>query len=387
MLTTLTFQKTAAAFNTGKRFIISQGGARSGKTIANLQVLLLKAYYSKKNIIISVVSESMPHLKRGALRDFETLIEADGLLTDEFYNKTDRIFKFRGSIIEFFSADDSRKVRGPGRDYLFCNEVNAISRNTFNEMVIRTGEQIIVDYNPVSEFYIHTEVLMRPVSDYEFLRTTYRDNELLNPNIKKEIESRRFIDPNWWKVYGEGEIGMLEGLIFPTFNLVDNMPLTDRSAYGLDFGFVNDETALVNVRINNGELWINELLYQTGITNPEIARFIKGEGIEREDIIGDSAEPKSIEELRRMGIRATGADKGADSIRAGIDWMKSFARINITKRSVNLIKEFRNYKWKVDNNGVAMNVPVDLWNNLIDASRYTRQVFQQPKAKPKVSFV
>lgn len=386
MKTTTTFKKTSLAFNTGKRFTILQGGARSGKTMSTIQILFLLALHSEKPLIISIVSESMPHLKRGALRDFKTMIKEEGVYSDSMYNKTDHIFTIGKSIIEFFSADTSDKVRGPGRDYLFCNEVNNIGKETFTDLVVRTNEQIIVDFNPVSEFYIHTDYLTRPSSEYEFFVSTYKDNEYLNPNLRKEIESRREIDPNWWKVYGLGQIGSLEGMVFSNWRTCDSMPETDKRSLGMDFGFSVDPSTLIDIRIQNGELWLNEIMWQSAMTNPEIAKFVKDEELLSRSIIGDSSEPKSIEELSRMGLKIKGAAKGADSIRHGINWMKSFPVINITKRSVNLIKEFRNYKWKMDSNGNPTNVPIDIFNHGIDAVRYGGEVFQKPELKAKYSF-
>lgn len=386
MNTTNVFKKNLLAYNAGIRRIVNHGGQGSSKNYSILQLALL-IVSKHPNVIFSVMSETMPHLKLGAILDFETILKTEGLYNERNINYSAHQYFFGDSIIEFLSADTPGKVTGPRRDFLYVNECINIPFKVVDEAARRTRQTIFYDYNPNHQFWIQDKVFTLPDAERAIIRSNHLDNEYLSDGERRDIILRASLDENFKRVHIDLEFGISEGLIFPTFNLVDSMPVTDRKAYGLDFGFSNDPTAYINVRINNGELWLNELLYQTGLTNPEIARFIKGEETEREENIGDSAEPKSIEELRRMGIRITGADKGTDSVRAGIDWMKSFKRTNITKRSVNLIKEFRNYKWKVDNNGEPMNVPVDLWNHGIDCVRYCRQIFQQPKSKPKVSYV
>jgi phage terminase large subunit len=368
MDTTIIFSKNLKAYNDEKRFIINQGGTSSGKTWAILQLLYLIAV-NRQGILISIVSETLPHLKKGAMRDLQVILEKIGAYNDEMHNKSTNSFIIGKSTIEFFSADNSGKVRGPRRDILYINECNNVYRETFDQLAIRTREVIFLDYNPTGEFYVHSDIFGRKDVSYEFIKSTYRDNHLLEPVLVKEIERRKETDPNWWKVYGEGELGMLEGVVFNNWSTCDEMPETPRRVIGVDFGFTNDPTAIVDVRYQNGEIWIDELIYETGLTNQNIANFLKQEEINKVVTVCDSAEPKSIYELTLNGVRAIPCVKGTDSVRNGIDLMKQY-KINVSKRSVNVIKELRNYRWKVDRDGKPLNVPVDIYNHAIDSIRY-----------------
>jgi phage terminase large subunit len=373
MDTTKVFSMNIEAYLKKVRFIVNQGGTSSGKTYAILQLLRLIAEAeskSQKGLLISVVSESLPHLKKGAMRDFHNILLADGSYDERRHNKSTRTYLFGNSAIEFFSADNGSKVRGLRRDILFLNECNNVTKEAFDQLSIRTKRTIFLDYNPVGDFYVSEEILNKPEVSFELIKSNYTHNHLLDESIVKEIERRRLTDPNWWRVYGEGEFGVSEGVIFPIFNIVDEMPDTPKRKLGLDFGFSNDPTALIDVRYSDGELWLDELLYRTQMTNYDIAQFIKSEpDCLRVDTVADSAEPKSIAELQLAGLHVTGADKSGDSIRNGIDMMLQ-VKINVTRRSVNLIKELRNYRWKVDRNGKSQNVPIDIWNHGIDAARY-----------------
>ena len=369
MKTTSVFNLNALAVADKKRFIINQGGTSSSKTWSILQLLLMLAM-KRSGILISIVSESLPHLRRGAMRDMMAMLDAEGMYSEKMHNKSANIFEIGDSRIEFFGADDSSKLRGARRDILYVNECNNISKGAFDELSVRTKENIIVDFNPVAEFWIHEFMQERPVDDYSYIKSTYKDNKYLDKNIIADIESRQFTDVNWWKVYGEGEIGNITGNIFTRWRIVDEMPESPKVCWGLDFGFSNDPTALTEVRYSDATLWIDELCYQTHLTNYDIVALVKGiDGWKSATIVGDSAEPKSIEEIKMAGIRIIGADKGADSVRNGIDLMQQ-VDIAITRRSINVIKEFRNYRWKVDKNGKGQNVPIDIWNHAIDSIRY-----------------
>lgn len=363
------------------------GGTSSGKTYSILQLLILIAR-KKDNFVISVVSESLPHLKKGALKDFEKILREDSLFNEEHYNRTDQKYYFGTSYIEFFSADQPGKATGLRRDILYLNECNQLSYSTVEQMEIRTSDCIFYDYNPTADFWISEKVFTLPANEYVLIKSNYRDAiEMLSPAIARDIELKASLDSNFRKVHIDVEFGMTEGLIFTNWGLCDVMPVTDKSSYGLDFGFSSDPSVLINVRFNQGQMWLNELLFQTGMTNPEIAKFIKGEGLENARIKADSAEPKSIREIYNAGIKhIVGADKGKGSIIFGIKYMQQF-RINITKRSVNTIKEFRNYKWKIDNDGKPTGQPIDYFNHSINASWYANEEFQQPKAKPRVTVV
>jgi phage terminase large subunit len=369
MNVTSVFGRNISAFNNGKRYIINQGGTSSSKTYSILQLLILIAL-KKDNLLISIVSESLPHLKRGAMRDFQNILLSMNLYNESMHNKSNNEFIIGNSKIEFFSADASSKLRGARRDILYINEANNIDKNSFDELSIRTKQSTFIDYNPVSEFWVHNHLLNNTSIDIEFIKSTFRDNEFLDVNIVKDIERRKESDYEWYKVYGLGEIGNLEGVIFNNYNIVKELPDTPKRILGCDFGFTNDATAIVDIRYSDGEIYIDELLYQTDLTNNMIAKFITSDAdLKSVTMICDSAEPKSIAELQMFGVRCLPADKGADSIRNGIDLMKQY-KINITERSTNLIKEIRNYRWKTDRAGKSLNVPIDIWNHCIDASRY-----------------
>lgn len=369
MKLTKVFSKNIFAFIDGSRYIVNQGGTSSSKTYSILQLLLLIAT-RKDGLLISIVSESLPHLKRGAMRDFQNILLTSGLYSDAIHNKSSNTFKIGNSTIEFFPADQASKLRGGRRDILFVNECNNITLESFNELSIRTKQSIFLDYNPVSEFWVHTELLNNTTQKIQFIKSTYLDNDALTKTIKDDIESRRERDPNWWKVYGEGEVGNLEGVIFNNWDIVKQVPESPKKVAGIDFGFSNDPTTISLITYSDGQLYFDELLYRTGMTNSDIANFILNEPLLKGvTCVCDSAEPKSIHELQLAGVRAIAADKGADSVRAGIDLMLQ-QKMFLTQRSVNGIKEFRNYQWKVGKDGKPLNVPIDYWNHFIDATRY-----------------
>jgi phage terminase large subunit len=372
--TTNVFSRNAIAFANGKRFIVNQGGTSSSKTYSILQ-LLDYIVRTNDNISISVVSESMPHLKKGAMRDYFKIIQAAGLYNERDHNKTDCIYTVGTSFIEFFSADSHDKVRGMRRNILYINEANNIPFETYDQLAIRTFDAIFIDFNPVAEFWAHTELLNDPVASAkcEFIKSTYKDNRHLHPSIVEEIEARASNPKyeNWFKVYGLGEVGSLEGAVFNNWSIVDALPEGGKRAIGIDFGFTNDPTALADVYISDGDLYLDEVCYQTGMLNGDIMSAIKSAGINyREKFVADSADPKSIADLKLRGLNIFPAIKGADSVITGINAMKEYNNIFVTRRSVNAIKEFRNYVWAKDKTGKSLNEPVDVWNHFIDASRY-----------------
>lgn len=359
---TKVFDKNEAA---RKRLVINQGGTSSSKTWSILQLLLHEAI-ERDGLVISVVSETFPHVRRGAMRDFIMILHGIGIYDPAMHDKTNSTFHFGSSFIEFFGADSEDRVRGPRRDILFLNEVNNIKQSTFDQLEVRTKERVYLDYNPTHEFWIHEIMTYR--NDYDYIHSTYKDNDLLDERIVKSIEQRMHKE-NWWKVYGLGKLGVLEGVIFKNWKMVDQFPKDCIDIiYGLDFGFTNDPTAIVKIGFYDGQIWLKEILYETDMTNQEIGKLIKAQGIS-ETIIADSAEPKSIEEIYRMGIDIRPSDKGKDSVRFGIDILLGH-RLCVTKSSVNLIKELRNYTWDKDKNGENMPKPIDLFNHLIDAMRY-----------------
>ena len=354
---------------------VIQGGTSAGKTYAILAVLIHIAAKAKTEI--SVVSESIPHLRRGAMKDFGKVMQWTNRWRDEGWNKTLLTYTFaNGSTIEFFSADQEAKLRGARRQVLYINEANNIEFEAYHQLAIRTSEAIYIDFNPVSEFWAHTEVLAE--QDSELIVLTYRDNEALPATIRDDIEAAQVKAAtstywaNWWKVYGLGEVGSLQGVVFDEWQQVDGIDFAGDKlvAIGLDWGYTNDPTAVVAVYKRGGAILLHELLYSSGLTNQDIADHLRKLGIGRSwPIIADSAEPKSIEEVHRLGFNIHPATKGADSIRNSIDILKRQPLL-VTRESTNLIKELRNYTWDTDKTGASLGVPIDRYNHAIDAVRY-----------------
>jgi len=354
-----------------KRIRIVQGGTSSSKTFTILPLLIQYAYQTP-NSEISVVAESIPHLKRGALKDFLKIMDWTNNFNPSNFNKSNLTYKFsNGSYIEFFSADQPDKLRGARRDILFINECNNVTFESYQQLSIRTKKFIYLDYNPTNEFWVHTELMNDSNSDFIIL--TYKDNEALDPAIVKEIEKAKekaktsSYWENWWKVYGLGQIGSLDGVIFNNWQTIDTIPEEARLlGYGVDFGYSNDPTAIVEVYKWNDQRIINEICYQKELSNSQIAKFIKTQ----DDCYCDSAEPKSIAELRAFGINARAVRKGADSINFGIQVMQEQSYL-ITKKSTNLINELRKYAWDKDKKtGATLNKPIDMFNHAIDSWRY-----------------
>lgn len=356
--------------NLKKRIKIIQGGTSAGKTFGILPILIDKAARID-GLEISVVAETIPHLRRGALRDFLKIMKWTNRYIDEHFNKSLLRYEFHnGSVIEFFSADDSSKLRGARRDILYINECNNITFDAYNELSIRTKKEVFLDFNPTTEFWVHKELKDEPDSDFIIL--TYKDNEALDQSIVEQIEKNRTKAEtsaywsNWWKVYGEGQIGSLEGVIFSNWKQIDKIPGEAKLiGIGLDFGYTNDPTAVVEVYNWNGQRIINELCYQTGMLNSDIAKILPS----NIPIYADSSEPKSIEEIRRFGKTIRGVTKGKDSINYGIQVMQSQEYL-VTSNSTNLIKELRGYIWDTDKSGTKLNKPIDYNNHGLDALRY-----------------
>jgi len=372
MLQKTTAQKKIAALK--GRYRIVQGGTSSSKTFTIIPFLIDYAIKNKGSEI-SVVSESLPHLKRGAIKDFLKIMEWTGMYIDSQYNKSGGKYTFgNGSYIEFFSADSPDKMRGARRHILFVNEANNIDYETFNQLAIRTSKFIYIDYNPTSEFWAHTEIMNDADASHVIL--TYKDNEALDQTIVNELEKARekaktsaYWD-NWWRVYGLGLTGNIQGLVFHDWSICKDIPEDARYlGSGLDFGFTNDPTAVVDVWQQSGELYVREAIYETGLMNPMIATKLKQDPKYNEKyIIADSAEPKSIAELSAHGIKVIKCPAKDTSL--SIDILKRY-KINITQDSLNLIKEFRSYKWLVDKKtNETLNQPVDFLNHAIDALRY-----------------
>lgn len=370
-----------------KRVRIIQGGTSAGKTYGILPLLIDYATKNPKKEI-SVVSETMPHIRKGAMRDFLKIMSDTGRYIPEHWNKSNSIYTFaNGSFIEFFSADQQAKVRGPRRDVLYINECNNLDFETYNQLAIRTREVVWLDYNPTSEFWVNTEL---KDEDNERIILTYKDNESLNDTIVKEIEKARekafynantgdlFAEQNirnaywanWWKVYGMGEVGSVQGCIYSDWDIVQSIPTGARLlGYGLDFGY-QDPTAILALYMYDNELYIDEVCYRSGMTNQDIARELKDKGIARNArIFADCAEPKSIAEVNGYGYNLQECKKGADSIKFGIDLLQQY-KMHVTQESTNMIKEMRNWVWETDKQGKRTGRPIDAYCHLQDALRY-----------------
>jgi phage terminase large subunit len=359
-----------------KKFIKGvQGGTSAGKTYAILPILINLAAKTQLTDI-SVVAESIPHLKRGCIKDFKKIMSDTGRWVDTRWNASDFKYTFaNGSMIEFFSADVDAKLRGARRDYLYMNECNNITFNAYNELAMRTKLGIYLDWNPTNEFWFHTD--LQHDANVDFIITSYLDNEacpqsavdfILNARLKAPTSN--FWD-NWYKVYGLGQLGSLQGTIFE-FTQCEEIPKDAKfMGYGMDFGFSHDPTTLVAVYKFNSEIYIDELIYETKLTNQAIVQRFNDLGIlKHEVIIADCAEPKSIAEIRVGGYpNILPAKKGVDSIRASINLLQGF-KLNVTQNSLNLIKELRNYRWETNSDGTAINKPIDKYNHAIDALRY-----------------
>lgn len=358
-----------------KRLRVLQGSSSAGKTIAVLLILIDRAQ-SEPQKLFSVVSETLPHLKKGAIRDFLNIMEGHNYYNDPQWNRTDFIYTFEnGTRIEFFSADSPDKVRGPRRDVLFINEANNISYETYTQLAIRTNETIYLDYNPVAEFWVHDEIINNidpdtnlPTTSHDFIILTYKDNDALPQAVVDELESRRK-NVGWWKVYGEGQLGEATGVIYPRWNQIDSIPEGARlERYGVDFGYSNDPTAIVAVYYYNQGYILDEILFQKGMSNKQIADTILAQET-KALVIADSAEPKSIDEIRAYGVNIQPALKGQGSVLQGIQIVQD-QNISITKRSLNGIKANKNYVWNTDMDGKPTNSPDHFWSDFCDAVRY-----------------
>lgn len=350
-----------------KRIRAVCGGTSASKTVSILIYLIAKAQTDKTPTLTSVVSESFPHLKRGSMRDFLGIMQSHHYFKDEAWNKTDYTYTFEtGSKIEFFSADQPGKVRGPRRDRLFVNEANNIPYEAWDQLLVRTKEFAFADWNPTNEFWFYDQIL--PVrEDLDFITLTYKDNEALDPNIVSDIESHKH-NAQWWRVYGEGQLGEVEGKIFRDWAIIDEIPHEARlERYGLDFGYSNDPTAIVAIYSYNGGYVLNEVAFQKGLTNKQIADILNAN--DRALIIADSAEPKSIDELKLYGLTVMPAKKGPGSVSQGIQYVQQ-QRISVTKQSTNIIKEYRNYLWLTDKEGKIINEPAHEFSHSQDAIRY-----------------
>ena len=347
------------------KIICNQGGARSGKTYSILQNLTTIS--EQEDLEISVVSKTLPHIKKGALKDFQNIRKAWDIYNDNLFNKTDLIYKYNNdSYFEFFSADKSDKLRGPGRDVLYINEVNNLSYMEYKELAMRTRGKIFIDYNPVDEYHwIYDKII--PRKDCKFIQSNIFDNwDFLPDSQREEILNLKDEDLNLWKIYGLGERAKATNIIYDKFR-ISNERSEGQTIYGLDFGF-NNPTALIKVQHPNGnKLYVQVLLYESHLTNAELIEKLKLLIPNRNDYIyADSASPDKIEEISKAGFNIFPADK---SVSSGLDFCKRFEQI-ITPDSLEYIKEIKSYKYKTDRNGIVLEEPIKFNDHLMDAFRY-----------------
>ena len=374
---------TISAWKKHPRYISSCGGTRSGKTYSILQTFIIalvqESNAEKPATINSMVSESMPHLQRGAIRDFKTIMEREGIWQDSRWNETSHTYTWEnGTILEFFSVDNAGKVHGSARDRLFINESQNIPFDIARQLFVRTRGLIVCDYNPTHSFWLNEIIEARP--NCIRLHSTYKDNDFLTPEQILEIEDAGKNDPNWARVYIDGQVGTLDGLIYD-FELIDQLPGKDEFSHlveiqGIDFGFTNDPTARVQVYadLRTKTAYIRQRCYRTHMRNCDIIADLQADNIERRvPIYADCAEPKSIADIQESGYNVKPCDKDApvrsEKLKFQLQWMQGW-QLKVTKDSVDLIRELRNYTWEKDKDGKALNQPIDKFNHLLDALRY-----------------
>lgn len=377
--TTPVFQKNLAAYQKGYPIICNEGGSRSSKSYSIVQ-LLCGIAKKEPNKRISIVSHSLPHIKRGAYRDFKTIMEEIGWWREDNFRATDFVYQFsNGSYIELFGLEDEGKARGPGRDILFVNEANLIDKTLFDQLAMRTTGTIFLDWNPAD--FNSWVYAIADNKDYCRIHSTYKDNI---HNLTKQqidyIEAYKLLpDDFMWKVYGLGLRGAAKELIYTNWKYYDEEPQGGDVFYGLDFGYTNP-AAMVKIRHYEGANYVQQLIYKSGLNNSELSNVIKQEVKGKAVIYADCAEPKSIEELHRTGLNVKPSDK---DVWAGILGVKSYPLL-VHRNSKNLIEELQSYKWKKDKNDEVLEEPVKANDHLCDAMRYG--IFTH-LTKPKRTFV
>jgi len=364
--------------NSDKKIVVEQGGTRSGKTYNIILWIIFEYCTNNRNKVITVCRKSFPSLRATVLRDFMSILESHNLYSEKFHNKSNSEYYLFGNLVEFISLDQPQKIRGRKRDLLFINEGNELFWEDWQQLVFRTQDRIVIDFNPSDEYHwIYDKVL--PRDDCAFFKTTYLDNPFVEESIRKEIELLKDTDEQYWQIYGLGERAASRSTVF-RYAEVSHIPEdAELVAYGMDFGFSNDPSTLVSVYTKDINLYVKEHLYRTAMTTTDIHKFLLSEKLENKPIYADSAEPRLIEELRRMGHNIFPSLKGKDSVNAGIDLLKRY-KINILSTSSNAISEFRNYKWREDKTGALLNTPVDDHNHIIDPCRYaTYSILSKPR--------
>lgn len=357
--------------NSKKRIKVHQGGTRSGKTYAIVQYLIYKITTAQEPLTISVVRKTLPALRRSVMRDFINIADKIGIYYLGEHNKSENIFRYNGHTIEFLSTDEPQKIRGAKRDICFINEGNELNYEDFRQLSMRTTSEMIIDFNPSDPVHwLYDEIIDREDSD--LFITTYKDNRFLPSELVKEIERIKDRDPDYWLVYGEGQRAVFsDRQIFKGWQYIPlaEFPEFDDTIIGIDFGFSNDPCSIIEISRVRDKIYINELCYRKGMTNRDIAEFLKSIGKNEVLAYCDSAEPKSIEELRQMDVWAKGATKGAGSINAGISLLKEF-EIIVSNESSNIKREQQTYFWQQLKDETIINKATDKNNHAMDAIRY-----------------
>jgi len=361
---------TLRGLGKGYDIIAQQGGTYSGKTFGVLVALALFMRRTKQTLKLRVIGQTREHLQDGAYEDFVNIIEEIGGVKKQ--QEQAKKFWIGNCTIKFLSVDKIGKAKGPKFDITFINECNYLAYPIARQLMLRTNICTILDWNPVGHFWYHNKIILDTQKKILYKRSTYKDNPAVPEKVARDIESLKITDPQLYRVYALGLTGTIKGLVFTKIAYVDNFPPhCKKLGYGLDFGFTNDPTCLVKIGELHGELYMQELIYQTGLTNPEIVKEMKALGVPKmAEIWADQAEPKSIKEINNLGYRrCKGAKKGKDSVNHGIQLLQQYKK-NIVNPSLNAKKEASNYKWKENKDGEALNIPVDKFNHFWDASRY-----------------
>lgn len=376
MRTSEVFARNIAAYNDKKTLIINSGGTSSGKTFSILQLLFLIALIKQRPRVISVVSYAFPHLRLGAVRDFDSILLDAGIIPDQVRNKTEMTYSIGNSLIEFFGTENLSKVHGPRRDILYINEANNVKYDIYTQLAVRTRECTFIDFNPVQRFWVHDELI--PKFPHVLINSTYKDNPYLNQNVIDQIESRRD-NENWWRVYGMGELGVLEGAVFQNWRYAEEGEI-ERAwvafpyGYGLDYGFHPDPDAMVKVAIDKHRriIYLKEMLYANNQGTTDLINAIRQFYKPGELIVAESATPRTNADLgKHFNI------KPVRKTRTVADWLREMQDylIVVDRDSYNLTKELQNYVWSNKKAGV----PVDGYNNIIDAARYYFIMNKKPK--------
>lgn len=372
--TTVVYRDTDKSYREGKSIIIHQGGTRSSKTYNILIWLIVMAKSEWNNYVIDITRETMTALRVSAMFDFFQILEKLLLYNPEFHNKSNNTYKIGTNIFRFFGADEDQKVRGPGRDILFCNELNGMKHKAFKQLNQRTKVLTIGDYNPSDEFHwIYEDIIPDP--DTAFFITTFRDNPFLPERIKKEIRKYKKKDFNYWRIYGLGLRGVAQATIYSNWETTKKTweETEGQKLYGQDYGF-NNPTVMLRVKYHKEGIFVDQLLHKTNLTSSmivsEMDKIKKNKEIDNNsEIYGDGARPEVIEDICKAGYNCRAAKKGKDSVLRGINFNKKH-QIYVTERSLDFIKEIKSYKWKVDRDDKVLDEPVDVNNHLMDALRY-----------------